>query len=290
MDTLQWFSEVRSSERRIATLSCNRLYTFSILLALFNIAQESFGTMRTRKSPAGIEVGVASRQGQAYAELRRRILEGELQPEAPLSEYQLAAQLRLSRTPVREALKRLEHEGLVRFVHNRGAFVAELSVRDIVEIYQVREQLEGFAARIAAQEMPSAEVGALEQELDRAQKFAAEGKTNATFESDVHLHKQIIQCTKNKRLVTFLAALEDQVHRVRVLSSKAPGRLKATLNEHREILDQIKRRDGAGAQQAMVQHLRAACENAVRLMMPGGRIGPEDGLGAVRAQEMPPSQ
>jgi DNA-binding GntR family transcriptional regulator len=234
------------------------------------------------KSHRNIKEITTSRHSQAHLELRRRILEGELQPQAPLSEYQLAAQLGLSRTPVREALKRLEHEGLVRFVHNRGAFVAGLSVRDIVEIYQVREPLEALAARIAAEEMPSASVEGLERELDSAEKLAAQGRTKEACESDVHLHKEIIRCTNNTRLVTFLATLDDQVHRVRVLSSKVPGRLNATLSEHRKILDHIKRRDGPGAHQAMVQHIRAACENAVRLMMPGGRMSPSDSLAEVR--------
>lgn len=214
-----------------------------------------------------------SRHSQAYTGLRRRILDGELQPQTPLSEYQLAAQLKLSRTPVREALKRLEHEGLVRFVHNYGAFVTELSVRDIVEIYQIREQLESFAAGIAAAEMPASVVDALEQELNRAQKCAVDGRTKEMFESDIHLHKQIIECTKNGRLIAYLATLDDQVHRVRVLSSNSPERLRETIREHRDLLDRIKHHDVSAAKQAMIKHLQAACENAVRSMMPGGRIG-----------------
>src|SRR5580658_8176768 len=105
---------------------------------------------KSRASIAALEPN--SRHEQAYAEIRQRILKGDLLPDEPLSEYRLAEQLQLSRTPVREALKRLEFEGLVRFVLNRGAFVAGLSVRDLVEIYQLREQLESFAARIAATE------------------------------------------------------------------------------------------------------------------------------------------
>jgi DNA-binding GntR family transcriptional regulator len=234
------------------------------------------GSDEMRKKPASTPKTQSIRHIQAYAELRRRILEGELQPQTPLSEYQLAAELHLSRTPVREALKRLEHEGLVRFVHNYGAFVAELSVRDIVEIYQVREQLESFAAGVAAKEMPRAVVRALEQELNRAHKLASNGRTEETFESDVHLHKQIIQCTKNSRLIVFLATLDDQVHRVRILSSKSPERLNETIHEHRQILDRIKHHDAEGAQKTMSKHLQAACNNAVRLMMPGGRIGTDN--------------
>ncbi|HWO30095.1 MAG TPA: GntR family transcriptional regulator, partial [Candidatus Acidoferrum sp.] len=127
--------------------------------------------MRGRKPRKAVGKTRASiLQARAYARIRDRIMEGELLPDEPLSEYQLAEQLKLSRTPVREALKRLEHEGLVRFVFNRGAFVEGLSVHDIVEIYQVREQLEGFAARLAAGEMPLEESSALDNELEQAQR------------------------------------------------------------------------------------------------------------------------
>ena len=77
-----------------------------------------------------------------------------LPPSSPISEYQLAAALNISRTPVREAIKRLEEDGLVWSVPNKGTFVSELSAKDIMEIYQVRERLEGLAARIAAEQMP----------------------------------------------------------------------------------------------------------------------------------------
>ena len=193
-------------------------------------------------------------------------MEGDLLPDEPLSEYQLAEQLKLSRTPVREALKRLEHEGLVRFIFNRGAFVTGVSVHDIVEIYQVREQLEGYAARVAATEMRLEEANALDEELARAQRLAAEGKVRETFDSDIHMHKQIIRFTNNNRMMSILATLDNQVHRIRGLSPNMQGRVDFTLREHREIVECIKRRDATGAQDAMVRHLRAACENAIRMM------------------------
>jgi DNA-binding GntR family transcriptional regulator len=204
----------------------------------------------------------------AYEEIRRRILDADLAPAAPLSEYQLADLLQVSRTPVREALKRLEHEGLVRSIPSRGAFVAELSAQDIMEIYQIREQMESLAARIAAETMPVADVEDLEDELARAATFAAKGRVKDTFESDVHLHKRIIEATRNGRLAGILGTLDDQVQRIRVMSPRTPGRLEATLREHREIVGRIKERDASGAEAAMRHHLRAACENAIHLVFP----------------------
>jgi GntR family transcriptional regulator, rspAB operon transcriptional repressor len=206
------------------------------------------------------------RHVEAYVQIRNRIMEGELLPDDPLSEYQLAQQLKLSRTPVREALKRLEHEGLVRFIFNRGAFVAGLDVHDIVEIYQVREQLEGFAAHVAATVMPVEDANTLDDELGRAQRLAAEGKVRETFESGIHLHKQIIRVTNNHRLANILATLDNQVRRIRGLTPHVHGRIEHTLCEHREIVECIKRRDSQGAQEAMTRHLRAAAESAIRMM------------------------
>jgi DNA-binding GntR family transcriptional regulator len=212
----------------------------------------------------------------AYDQIRSRILNSQLLPDEPLSEYQLAIDLNMSRTPIREALKRLEHDGLVRFVVNRGAFVRGLSASDISEIYEVREQLEGFAAFTAATNMRDTEIAALERELAYAEKLSAQGRVAETFESDVHLHRSLIACTHNDRLASILATLADQVHRVRVLSPNTPGRIEATLREHEEILSAVKRRDGEAARAAMVRHLRAAHENAIQLLMmrgPAKRLG-----------------
>jgi len=225
------------------------------------------GSVKRRTQSARETSSRPSRHHHAYTEIRSRILSGELAPQEPLSEYQLAGELKISRTPVREALKRLEHEGLVRFVPNRGAFVADVSIRDIVEIYELREQLEGYAAGIAAAEMTLAEIDVLERKLTNAQRLANEkGSVKEAFDSDIYFHKQLIQCTKNSRMATVLATMDDQVHRIRILSPRARGRLEAMLCEHREVLDYIRRRDREGAQEAMRRHLRAARENAIRLM------------------------
>jgi DNA-binding GntR family transcriptional regulator len=226
-------------------------------------------TKIAKSGPEALAPASRPRHERTYAEIRRRILDGDLLPYEPLSEYQLAAELKVSRTPVREALKRLEHEGLVWFVLNRGAFVSGFSVADIVEIYQVREQLEGFCARVAASEMSDADIEALEREIENAQQLAAAGRVSETFDSDVHLHKRLIECAKNGRLAAILSTLDDQVHRIRVLSPNAPGRIQATLREHHDILDCLRLHDGEGAQRAMVRHLRAACENAILMMLPG---------------------
>lgn len=205
---------------------------------------------------------------KAYAEIRRRILNGELSAETPLSEYQLAEELELSRTPVREAVKRLEREGLVQSIPNRGTFIAELTARDISEIYQVREQLEGFAARIAAETMSDESVKKLEEELQTLNTLASEGNLIEVVDSDVRLHKLIISSTQNSRLIEMLGTLDDQMHRVRSLFPQSSQWLKATLAEHANIVKAIKAHNGQEAEKAMKAHLRAAREYAIKQSLP----------------------
>lgn len=214
------------------------------------------------------ERGERGRNQQAYEEIRRRILEGELLPSSPLSEHQLAAALSLSRTPVREAIKRLEKEGLVRSIPSRGTFIAELSAHDILEIYQVREPLEGLAARIAAEQMSAEQMQALDQEVALTEALASAGRVGEIFQSDIRFHKLIIAATQNRRLGAILATLDDQMYRVRAILPRSSEWLEATLRDHAAIVAQIKARDAGGAQRAMERHLRSSCERAVGLVLP----------------------
>lgn len=220
------------------------------------------------ESGAGAHAGERGLNQHAYAEIRRRILEGELLPANPLSEHQLATAMQLSRTPVREAIKRLEKEGLVRSIPNRGTFIAEPSAHDIMEIYQVRERLEGLAARIAAAQMPPEDRLALEHEVALTDMLSAEGRIGEIFQSDIRFHKLIIAATQNSRLSAILATLDDQMYRVRAILLRSSEWIAATLHDHRMIVEQITARDGAGAEQAMEHHLRSSCERATRLVLP----------------------
>jgi DNA-binding GntR family transcriptional regulator len=205
---------------------------------------------------------------RAYDEIRRRILNGEFIPSSPISEYQLAAELNFSRTPVREALKRLEEEGLVWSIPNKGTFIAELSAQDIMEIYQVREGLEGMAALIAAEQMSEKDIQLLEKEIALLNELKFTGRVDEIFQCDIRLHKLIIESTQNIRLGKILATLDDQMHRVRIFFSQTPDWLQAVIQDHTTLVEKIKARDGKGAENAMVQHLRSSCDRSVQIVLP----------------------
>jgi DNA-binding GntR family transcriptional regulator len=208
-------------------------------------------------------------RGEAvYLQIHHAILKGEFPPAAPLSEYQLAARFQLSRTPVREALTRLEHEGMVRTVPGRGTFVAELTPHDIMEIYEVREQLESYAARVAAQRMDGEDLRKLENIIEQMHKGAAAGYAQETFETDIDLHKTIIRSTKNTRMIAILGTLDGQMHRIRSMWPRMPRWLDATLEEHSTIVKCIVVRDTQGAEQAMRKHLQLSREHAISFLMP----------------------
>ena len=223
----------------------------------------------TRKGPSSM-LGYAdsTRAEEVYRKIRRGILKGEFAAGAALSEYQLAAQFKLSRTPVREALMRLEHEGMVRTVVGRGTFVTQLTPRDIMEIYQVREQLESYAARVAAERMDAQGLARLKQIIEQMHEGAAAGYAKETFETDVDLHKTIIRATQNNRMIAILATLDDQMHRIRSMWPRTPLWLDGTLAEHDLIVSCISDRDPDGAEEAMRKHLRSSCEHAIRFLMP----------------------
>jgi len=209
-----------------------------------------------------------TRGEEAYQKIRHSILKGKWAPAAPLSEYQLAAQFKLSRTPVREALTRLEQEGMVRTVPGRGTFVSDLTPHDIMEIYQVREHLESFAARLAAEQMSADRLLQLEHIFREMRDGAAAGHSERIVEIDVSFHETIIGATQNHRMINILATLDDQMHRIRSLWLGQARWLEGTLAEHDQIAKAIKDRNPDAAEAAMRKHLQVSCEHVIRFLMP----------------------
>ena len=222
---------------------------------------------RTSKT-AHSSVPDLTRADEVYRKVRNRILNGEFAPGVPLSEYQLASQFELSRTPVREALARLEHEGMVRTVPGIGTLVSEITPHDIMEIYQVREKLESYAARVAAERMDVVGLNRLQHIIQQMRECAAAGYANETFASDIDLHKTIIRATQNERMFAILATLDDQMHRIRLRWVRTPRWMDGTLAEHEQIVQSIIAHDQAGADEAMRKHLRASCDHSIRFLMP----------------------
>ena len=189
------------------------------------------------------------------------IISGALEPGSRLSEQALAASLGVSRGPLREAIRRLEGRKLLQRTPNIGVRVAALSLKDLYEILQVREALEGMACALAAKNMTDAEIAALKELLDEheQQKSVQQGKGYYQESKDFDFHFRIVTASRNERLIAMLCGDLYYLLRVyRYKSSTKPGRAMKALQEHKEIVTALARRDPVAAEQKMRLHLRNA--------------------------------
>ncbi|MGO2111152.1 MAG: GntR family transcriptional regulator [Pseudoclavibacter sp.] len=211
------------------------------------------------------------------AKLRRLVLSGDYPPGTQLAEAQLAQEFEVSRTPVREALKQLENEGLVEIRAKVGTFVRTPTQREIVEMFQLKEGLEGLAAGLLARRGDSPELGALERNLD-ASDAAAEADDADAYARLVHeFHWTIVRGADNSKLYEHYERLMNQLayHRIVLRTIQHPGRITASTGEHRSIVDAIRAKNAIGAEFAMRDHVAISSREA--LLPPGAgqrRIAP----------------
>lgn len=187
--------------------------------------------------------------------LRARIFDGELAPGAFLDEVQLCADLNISRTPLREALKVLTAEGLVRHEPRRGCFVSTVTEQDLDDIFPVIALLEGRCALEAAHHASDADLQALALLHERLAQHAQSGQINAYYDTNYAIHEAIIGLANNKWLAQTIADLRKILKLARLQQLHAPGRLTQSLAEHQAVFAALQARDAEGAEQAMRNHL-----------------------------------
>jgi DNA-binding GntR family transcriptional regulator len=192
---------------------------------------------------------------EVAAKLRERIFAGELAPGSFIDEPALCAELAISRTPLREALKVLTAEGLLRHEPRRGCFVSEVTERDLDEIFPVIALLEGRCAFEAARNASDADLAALEQLHDRLNRSARAKRINDYYDTNFAIHEAIITLASNRWLAQVIGDLRKIVKLARLQQLHAPGRLEQSLSEHMAVFAALKARDAEGAEAAMRTHL-----------------------------------
>ena len=195
--------------------------------------------------------------------LREAIISGQLAPGERLMEIQLAEELGVSRTPVREAIRKLELEELVLMVPRKGAYVASLSMKDVVEVFEIRGALEGLAAALAAERITEEELESLQRQLVKSAEMIGNADLQGMVEADTGFHQILYQASRNERLAQIINNLREQIQRFRQTSLSYPGRMKIALEEHREIVDAVSARDPEMARKLAQDHI----ENAENSMM-----------------------
>lgn len=192
------------------------------------------------------------------------IVVGEIPPGQKISEPELARTYGISRGPLREAMRRLEALRLVERKPHVGARVVKLSAKELIEIYRVREALEGMACRLAAENMPQVEIDRLRELLDEHERSIEQldGRSYFQKEGDLDFHYRIVHGSKNSKLLEFLGG--DLYHLVRMYRyqfSVSSSRPKRALKEHRQIVDAIEARDPELAEMLMRRHIGSARRN-----------------------------
>jgi GntR family transcriptional regulator, rspAB operon transcriptional repressor len=201
-----------------------------------------------------------------YEELKSAIVDLRLAPGDPLREATLAEQLGVSKTPIREALTRLEQEGLVETTSFKGAMVTGYSRQDLIEIYELRELLENAAARAAAESMSDADRDRLRRICRESRKLKkghdAAGLAALISEFDDVLFDEV----GNSRIRALIENLRAHLTRIGQLTAEIPGRIEASVDEHERILEAIAARDPELAERQMSRHIRSVRDDQLRAL------------------------
>lgn len=185
---------------------------------------------------------------QIVDSIRDAIVRGVLKPGARVAEPELAGRYGISRTPIREAFRQLESEGYLRIAPRRGAVVVALTEKDVEEFYDVKAVLEGHAAYRAATRLTQDDLDRMARLNDELAALAEQGDVRAFFDVHNRFHDVFWRAAGNERLEQMLRSLVQQFERYRLASLVQPGRMRRSVEDHRQMLDAFRARDAAGAQ------------------------------------------
>lgn len=196
--------------------------------------------------------------------LREAIIVGELKPGQRLMEVQLAEKMGVSRTPVREAIRKLELEGLVEMLPRKGAHVAELSVKDIMDVLEVRATLDGLATSLSATRITDDEKKELRHLLDQFINYVEKENLQGSIKKDVEFHDVIYRSSRNDKLIQISNNLREQIQRFRIVYIKDYSNSRELIREHTEIYEAIIAGNPETAMEAARRHIKNQEETIIR--------------------------
>ena len=187
--------------------------------------------------------------------LRTSILTGELKPGERLMEIHLADKLGVSRTPIREAIRKLELEGLVTMIPRRGAEVAQITEKNLRDVLEVRRALDALAVELACERITEDELAELKKACENFELETKRGNANQVAQADVELHDIILKASGNERLMQMISKLSQQMYRYRLEYIKDADKRQILVVEHDYILKAIRSRHVAEAKKAIREHI-----------------------------------
>lgn len=200
---------------------------------------------------------------KAYDGIKQRIIDLTFRPNEQLIEQQLTEQLGFSKSPIREAIQRLEQEGLVYSLPFKGCFVAEISEKDIREIFQLRGALETFCIKIGCEIFSKKEIQDFKKFLSKAEKALRNDNLNECYIFDRKLHEQLISFSKNSKIIKTYASLKDHLYRYWNISNLILGRVAKSHEQHSLIVEALEKRNKMLAEERISSHLESVLDDFV---------------------------
>jgi len=202
---------------------------------------------------------------QIYQYIRGLIVSGNLRPGEPINEVAIGEKLGVSRTPVREAVKRISDEGLVNVFAQAGTFVAPISLKELEEAYVIRNALEMESAKRAATKLTAAHAEELEDNISAHELAISRARFGEAIRLDDVFHRTIAEINDFHMLWRAIDISKAQMDRGRYMSIPKPGAGEVTIQQHRQILKALQRHDGAAAAAAMREHLNTSLRSALEV-------------------------
>jgi DNA-binding GntR family transcriptional regulator len=202
---------------------------------------------------------------QIYDIVKEMIVMREIKPDEKINEERLADRLRVSRTPIRETLCRLENEGIVKVIPRRGAFVIRQCKERVLEILQVREVLEGLLARLVAQNRDEKTLNKLRKSLERICAVPEEDCNLMKYtNADIEFHNILIEASNNEMLQNMMGIVNSHLQIVRLRTVVIPGRARKTVEEHYMVLEAIEKGNPGSAEKLMRKHIESVRNSAIK--------------------------
>jgi hypothetical protein len=201
-----------------------------------------------------------------FQKLRLLLVEGKIPPGSKLNERELAESLKVSRTPIREAIRRLAADGLVELIANRGAIALQLSVVDVINTFDVIADLEGFSGELAAKNISDAALSELEALQYEMMASYARRDLSSYYKLNLRIHQLINQAANNPVLSKLFSQVNARIEALRFRSNQDGVKWEKAVEEHQEMLDALKARDSARMRKIMMQHVKNKRDVVVQLI------------------------
>ena len=207
----------------------------------------------------------ANLREQIYDILKNMIVHREIQPGGKINEEHIAKETGVSRTPIREALCRLENEKIIEMIPRRGAFVIRQTEATVREVLEIREVLEGLVTRLAAVQMDEKTLSRLTQCLEKIRSIPDEDCNLMKYtQSDIRFHSILLEACRNNMLQNMMAMINTHLQIIRLRTVVLPGRAKKTVEEHYEILKAIETGDEYSAETMMRKHVVSVRRDSIK--------------------------